>query len=148
MRPIVLGIAALLSLGLQITDAAARGGFGGGGFHGGAGFGGFHGGANFGGFHGFAPSSFAGLHRSWHGGGVGWATASRPGWGWHNGWHSGWGWQRHPIWRWGAAGALGYAAYGYGYYDPYDHGCPLIRRTVWDGYSHRIAWARACDPYW
>jgi hypothetical protein len=163
-RILVLGLAGLLLLVPQIKDAAARGGFGGGGFGGfhgggfggfhGGGFGGFHGGAGFGGFRGgfarmgFAPG-FAGVRPGWHGG-VGWAGGWRPGWGvrpgfgWRTGWgwNRGWGWRR-PIWPWVAAGALGFAAFNSFGYD-----CPLVQQTVWDGFSWRVFWTRSCDSYW
>ena len=168
-RILVLGIAGLLSIVPQIKDAAARGGFGGGGFHGGGfggfhggglggfhggGFGGFHGGAGFGGFHGgfaragFAPGGFVGGRPGWHGGGIRWAGGwhpgwgSRPGWGWHRGSHPWLAWRR-PAWRWAAAGALGFTAY-----DAFGYDCPLTQRAVWDGFSYHIVWIRSCDSYW
>jgi len=149
-RFLVLGVAGLLSLLPQIQGAEARGGFGGGGFHGG-GFGGFHGGAGFGGFHGsfaragFAPG-FAGVRPGWHGGGVRWAGGVHPGWGWRTGWHRGWGWRR--PWGWAAAGALGFAAYDYGFYDPYGYDCPLVRNVVWTSHGRHVVWSRSCDYGW
>src|SRR4051812_16308483 len=158
-RLLVFGIAGLLALIPQIKDAAARGGFGGGGFHGGGmggfhggSFGGFHAGAGVGGFHGglaragFAPG-FGGVHPGWHNGGVHWAGAWHPGSSWHRGWSPGWGW--HRPWRVPLVGAIGYGAYDYGYYNSYGYDCPLNRHGVWDGHGYRIVWTRSCDyQYW
>ena len=154
-RLVALGFAVLLAIVPQVRDAAARGGFGGGGFGGGfhgggfggfhgGGFGGFHGGAAFGGFHGgFARAGFV---PGWHGGGIGWRPGwgVRPGLGWRTGWgwHRGWGWRR-PVWPWIAAGAIGFGAY-----DSFGYDCPLVRQTIWDGFSWRVVWTSACDSYW
>ncbi|MGB9369591.1 MAG: hypothetical protein WCE79_26655 [Xanthobacteraceae bacterium] len=140
-RLIVLSISALL-LSLFFADHAdARGGFGGGG--GGFAGGGFRAAAIGGGFAGPGRWGGVGIGRpGWGVAGIGrpgWGVVGRPGWGWRGRW---------PLWA-GAAGlGLAGAAY-YGSYNPYgyDDDCPMVRRTIWDGYGYRIVWVNACGYY-
>lgn len=139
------GLAMVASLLVLAPDpAAARGGFGGAGFHGGfGGFGGgFRGGLGGGGFRGVG---FGGSRAMAIGGFGRGAFVGRPGWG-GGGWGGRWGGWRGGGWGWGwpvAAGvAAGIAAAGpWGYYDyPYagDGGC-----LVWTGYG----WVDGCYGY-
>ena len=140
LRKTVLAVLAVAALGLAtMTDASARGGFGGGGFRGG-GFGG-------GGFRA------AGI------GGGGFRSAAFAGGGWRGGgWHGGF---RRPGLvgvgvGLGLAGA--YAAYGYPYgygYDPYyagyyddggyGGGCYVVQQRIWTGYGWAFRPVQVCN---
>jgi hypothetical protein len=145
-RSIALSGVAIAASMLALTPdpAAARGGFGGAGFHGG--FGGGFRGAGFAGGRAIAIGGYRGVGVV---GRPGWGGGWRPGWGggwagWRPGWRGGWG-----GWGWGwpvAAGvAAGVAAATWedGYY-PY---AGYSQCLFWNGYT----WVNGCYQsygYW